>query len=52
MRKDVAKTGKRIALIITKEDVNDIIRNIKPLQNSSLLIARVIQIAQHEIKHQ
>ena len=46
----VARAGKRMALVILNEDMDDIIRIIKSLENSGILIDGVSQTVKHEIK--
>ena len=46
----VARAGKRMALVISNEDMDDIIRIIKSLENSGILIDGVSQTVKHEIK--
>ena len=48
----VARAGKRMALVISNEDMDDIIRIIKSLENPGILIDGVSQTVKHEIKKQ
>ena len=46
------RTGKGFTLFILNEDMNDIIKIIKSLENSGVLIGRVTETVNHEIKKQ
>ena len=46
----VVKAGKGIPLVISNEDIDDIIRIIKSLERSGVLIDGVIETVKHEIK--
>ena len=46
------RAGKRITLFISNEEMNDIIRLIKSLEDSGVLIDRVTETVKHEIKKQ
>ena len=48
----VIKGGKEIILIISNEDMNDIITTVKLLGNSDVLIDRVSEALKHEMKKQ
>ena len=48
----VARAGKRIFFVIWNEDTDNIIKNIKSLENSSVLIGKVSGTVKHEIKKQ
>ena len=51
-RVGVVRAGKRVALVTLNENVDDIIRIIKSLENSDILIDRVSETVKHEIKKQ
>ena len=46
------RDGKRFYLFILIEDMNDSIKNIKPLKDSGVLIDQVAETTKHEIKKQ
>ena len=46
------RAGKRFPLFTSNEDMNDIIRIIKSLEHSSVLIDGVTETVKHEIKKQ
>ena len=46
------RVGKRFYLFISIEDMNDSIKNIKPLKDSGVLIDGVAETTKHEIKKQ
>ena len=48
----VVRTGKEITLFILDEDIDDITRIIKLLENSDVLINKVNKTVKHEIKKQ
>ena len=48
--REVLRARKGIILIISNKDVDDIIRNIKSLQNWVLLLDTVIETVNHDIK--
>ena len=48
----VAKAGKGITLVISNEDIDDIIKIIKSLENSGVLINGVTEIKKHKSKKQ
>ena len=45
-----ASAGKRTTLVILNEDIDDIIRIKKSLENSSVLLDGVSQTVEHKIK--
>ena len=47
----VVKARNGIALAISNEDMNDIIRILKPLENSGVLIDGVNEALKHKIKN-
>ena len=49
-RKGAVRAGKGFTLFILNEDMNDIIKTIKPLEDSGVLIDGVTETAKHEIK--
>ena len=51
-RVGVVRAGKRVALVTLNENMDDIIRIIKSLKNSDILIDRVSETVKHEIKKQ
>ena len=51
-RKCGVKKGKRFTLFISNEDMNDIIKVIKSLEDSGVLIDGVTETVKHEIKKQ
>ena len=52
MEKEAVRAGKRFALFISNEDMNDIIKIIKSLKDSGVLINGVTETVKHEIKKQ
>ena len=48
--KGAVKAGKRFNLFITNEDMNDIIKIIKSLEDSGISIDGVTETVKHEIK--
>ena len=50
--KRAARAGKRFNLFFSNEDMNDIIKIIKSLENSGVLIDGVTETVKHEIKQQ
>ena len=48
--KEAVREGKGFTLFILIEDMNDIIKTIKPLEDSGVLIDGVTETAKHEIK--
>ena len=48
--KDLARSKKRITLVISNEDIDDTTRIIKLLENSRILVDGVIETVKHEIK--
>ena len=50
--KGAARAGNRFTLFISNEDVNDIIKIIKPLEDLVVLIDEVTETVKHEIKQQ
>ena len=50
--REVLRARKGIILIISNKDVDDIIRNIKPLQNWVVLLDTVIETVNYDIKKQ
>ena len=50
--KGAVRAGKRFTLVISNEDVDDSIRIIKLLENSSASIEGVPETVKHEIKKQ
>ena len=48
--KGFLRARKGITLVISSKDMDEIIRNIKSLENSTLLIDRVSETVKHEIK--
>ena len=48
--KDLARSEKRITLVISNEDTDDTTRIIKLLENSRILVDGVIETVKHEIK--
>ena len=51
-RAGVARAGKGVTLVIMNEDMNDIIRILKSLENLGALIVGVSEPAKHDIKKQ
>ena len=51
-RAGVVRAGKRITLVIMNEDMNDVIRILKSLENLGALIVGVSELAKHDIKKQ
>ena len=51
-KRGVVRAGKGITLIISNEDIDDIIRIIKSLKNSGVLSHGIGGEAKHEIKKQ
>ena len=51
-RKSCVREGKEFTLFISNEDMNDIIKIIKPLEDSNVLIDSIIETVKHEIKKQ
>ena len=52
MEKELWEQKKKFNLFISKEDVNDIIKVIKSVQNSGVLIDGVTETGKHESKKQ
>ena len=52
MEKELSEKEKRFTLFISNEDLNDIIKIIKSLEDSGVLIDRVTETVKHEIKKQ
>ena len=52
VEKEAVRAGKRFALFISNEDMNDIIKIIKSLKDSGVLINGVTETVKHEIKKQ
>ena len=50
--KRAVRAGKRFTVFISNENMNDIIKIIKSLEDSDVLIDGVIEIVKHEIKKQ
>ena len=50
--KGVTRAGKGIPLVISNEDMDDIIRIIKSLENAGVLIDGVTETVNHEIERQ
>ena len=50
--RDVARTGRGITLVISNEDMEDIIRFIEPLENSGALLGRVRETVNPEMERQ
>ena len=50
--KGAVRAGKRFTLFISNEDMNDIIKFIKPLQDPGVFIDGVTETVQNEIKKQ
>ena len=48
----VSRTGKGINLVISNEDMDDIIRIIEPLKNSDVFFSGVSETVKHKIKRQ
>ena len=48
----VVRTGNGIVLVISNEDMDDIIRIIKALENSHVLVDGVSETVKHEIEKQ
>ena len=48
--REVLRARKGIILIVSNKDVDDIIRNIKSLQNWVVLLDAVIETVNHDIK--
>ena len=48
----VARTGKGVTLVISNEDMDDIIRIIEPLENLGAFSGGVSETVKHEIKRQ
>ena len=48
--KGAIRTGKRFTLLISNEDMNDIIKNTKSLEHSSVLIDGVTEAVTHKSK--
>ena len=46
----VVRAGKEITLVTSNEDIDDVIRIIKSLVNSGILLDRVSEIVKHEVK--
>ena len=46
------RTGKKVTLVMSYEDMVDIIKMIKSLENSGILIHGISETAKHEIKKQ
>ena len=51
-QKGAVRAGKRFTFFFTNEDMNDIIKIIISLEDSSVLIDGITQIVKHEIKNQ
>ena len=49
--KEAVRAGKRFTLFISNEDMNDIIKIIKSLEDSGVLIEGVTETVKHEIKN-
>ena len=49
LRKRAVKVGKGFTLFISNEDINDIIKFIKSLEDSGVLINGVTEIVKHEL---
>ena len=47
----VIREVKRIILVISNEDINDVIKIIKPLQNSGVVIDEFIETVKNQIKN-
>ena len=52
MEEELSEQKKRFALSISTEDINDITKLIKSLENSGVLINGVTETVKHEIKRQ
>ena len=50
--KGAVKAGERFTLFILNEDINDIIKIIKSLEDSNVLIDGITETVNHEIKKQ
>ena len=50
--KGVVRAGKGFTLFISNEDINDIIKTIKSLEDSGVLIDGVTETVKHEMKKQ
>ena len=48
--RDFVRAGKGMTLVISNEDVDDIIRILKPLENSAVLIDGVNETIKNETK--
>ena len=51
-QKGAVRAGKRFTFFFTNEDMNDIIKIMISLEDSSVLIDGITQIVKHEIKSQ
>ena len=51
-RKGVVKAGKGFTLFISNEDMDDIIKIVKSLEDSGILIDGVTEAVKHELKKQ
>ena len=47
----VIREAKGIILVISNEDINDVIKIIKPLQNSGVVIDEFIETVKNQIKN-
>ena len=47
----VIREVKGIILVISNEDINDVIKIIKPLQNSGVVIDKFIETVKNQIKN-
>ena len=52
MEKELLRAGKEFALFILNEDINDIIKIIKPLEDLGVLIDGITETVKHIIKNQ
>ena len=50
--KGAVREGKRLTLFISNEDTNDVIKIIKPLEDSGVLTDGVSETVKHEIKQE
>ena len=52
MQKKILRSGNNITLIISNDQINDIIKIVKCLKDSGLLLKGVTEIVQTEVKEQ
>ena len=48
--KEAVRAGKEFTLFISKEDINDIVKIIKPLEDSSVLTDGITETVKHETR--